>query len=173
MTKLEIAKLRDALRDVISEQRIVGQWTTRTLVDSLTDRYPEVVEHAKDRLIHNAVANVSREIMKRKLPKRPAGGDQLYLPGVLSHLDISECINRPGVGVDGLPNWMDLNTATHADLRAYLAELRANIQANQNAYKNYTDMERIIRPYFKGKSPDLTVGEVIRHLCELEKDQAA
>ena len=171
MTKTQLNKLRDAVREVVLELYAQKHGTTHWLVDTVTERYPELVEEASRQLIRDSIGKMARQIMKSDA--RSAKSAQLVLPMALADLRLPGGISVPAADNDeDNALWMPLHEATRDDLKRHITMLGANIAANRRRLRTLRRLYEHIAEHAADAASDTTIGEILKTLAEQEQRAA-
>lgn len=171
MTKAQLARLREAVRQCVQELHDRRQGTTRGLVETVRERYPDLVEEAAEQLLAEAIANMSRRIMKSDA--RAAKSEQFILPALIAHLRLPATISVPhDDGDDDEVVWTPLEHASFAELDIHLAMLARSIAADTRRFKALTELREFLAPYMADTPDAEPIGAVLARLAAAERGAA-
>ena len=171
MTKTQLNKLRDAIREVVSELYAQKRGTTHWLVDTVTERYPELVEQASKHLVRDTIGKIARQIMKSDA--KSARSIQLVLPMGIADLRLPAAISIPAADNDDEIGavWTPLQDATLPELKRHIAMLGASVAANRKRLRTV----RTLYDYLIKSAPEIqdgVIGDILKTLAEKERKAA-
>lgn len=181
MTRHEEMKLMTALQEIIGKLMRSGSTTTAAIFEMLIREYPDICERHKDRLFREAVANLSRRVMKRAADR--AGTAQISLPLKLrtlkGQLPSHICLPPPAenreeeeVAVDEEFIWLPLEDSTFRQVGFYLQHLRTSIVADQKKYKVTNRAYQFLRPYMDNdEHRDEPIGPMLAEIVAAEAEK--
>ena len=172
MTKTQLNKLRDAVREVVLELYAQKHGTTHWLVDTVTERYPELVQEASRQLIRDSIGKMARQIMKSD--SRSDKSTQMVLPMVIADLRLPAAISVPAADSDDENDalWTPLHEATCDDLKRHITMLADSIAANRRRLRSLRQLYQYISERTPTAANDTTIGDILKTLAEQEQRAA-
>ena len=169
MSKIHLAKLREAVRVIIVEFFENKRGTTRAISETVSERYPELVNDAAEQLVADAIANISRKIMKNEIVV--AQSSQLWLPIEISHLRLPAAISIPTDGRSGEDEveWTPLGDATISEVGRHVVMLQESVAADTRRLRMLSELHH----YLIGHWPEDTespIGNLLRTLAKENPD---
>lgn len=169
MSPREKAELRTAIRSSIDELQRHSRMTTKSLVDTVMDRYPELVDAARTKLVREAIAKWARQAMKKEAESEIAG--QAVLPLEVKGLGIPSSICLPVKNEDDESEieWVPLSDATFEELEVHISYMRGQIAADMNRLKKLEQLHDVLAPHMADDHREEAIGPVLHELALAEQ----
>lgn len=174
MTSVLRTNLNEAVRGCILELSAQGRFATHEVTQLVIDRYAALVEEYSDRLVKAEISDIARKMMKRPTPKDT--GQISLFPESVQRLDLPQLISLPPEGADPEVEhseeeytWIELRTATFAELTLHIALLETNIARSQRRLLNLRELHNVLAPVMSEGRSEEAIYPVLEELGRLER----
>lgn len=164
MTKLERAKLRSALKGLLNEMLQAGGRTTTTAVyEEAVERFPDLIHLEAERLARSAIITVVRGLLKETMKQEDQPEIRVGLFSDLQdNLTVPKCVAMPSPDGSREMVWVPTLKATLAELKAYVAYLKAGAAADMEKADRVVEFKDFVEDMIHDADPDVPIEDLLR-----------
>jgi hypothetical protein len=171
MTKLEKTGFRDAIRRCVVELSASGQpFERREVTKLLWERYPEQVHEMMERLVEEAIGQITRQTMKE--PLNTAAQQELPFPRDIAHLQVPRLISLPRdpqrLEGEAVPVWVPFRAVTLEQIDLHIEFLMVKWQEMAQNIATMRELRAYLAARLVGEQRLEPMEKVLEMLREME-----